>query len=255
MYPYAARRFARRPFRRRLVAAGAVTASLALCGSGVATATDDANPVVVQPDPVAPGDEFSVFDGGNCTGGSGEATFEDADIPKLKLSMLRNQVGGTATVPRSLKPGAYTVTVTCGDGKDGELAPQSDAEREARGDGGAGHGHGEPGTGAHGRARLTFTGTLTVSGGARTGADAGADPDANAESHADAGPKGAADAGADAGTDAGPGQVVPRGGADTGLGGGSGVGTGVTVLGGVLLAGALGWGVVAYLRRPRSGRG
>ncbi|MFJ9850956.1 hypothetical protein [Streptomyces sp. NPDC101150] len=253
MYPYAARRSARRPFRRRLVAAGAVTAFLALCGSGVATAADDANPVVVQPDPVAPGDEFSVFDGGNCTGGSGEATFEDADIPKLKLSMLRNQVGGTATVPRSLKPGAYTVTVTCGDGKDGELAPQSDAEREARGDGGAGHGHGEPGTGAHGRARLTFTGTLTVSGGARTGAgaDVGADPDAGAESHADAGPKGAADAG----TDAGPGQAVPRGGADTGLGGGSGVGTGVTVLGGVLLAGALGWGVAAYLRRPRGGRG
>ncbi|MFI9049025.1 hypothetical protein [Streptomyces sp. NPDC053427] len=236
---------ARRPFRRHPLVAGAATASLALCGSGVATAADDADAVVVQPDPVAPGGEFSVFDGGNCTGETGEATFEGADIPKLKLSMLRNQVGGTGTVPRSVKPGRYTVTLTCGGGKGGELTPQGGAEREARGDGG--HGHGERGTGDRGEARRTFTGTLTVS--VEADVDAGAEPGAGYR--ADAGPKGAPDAGSDAGPD----QAVPKGGARTGLGGGSGVGTGVTVLGGLLLAGAVGWGVVACLRRPRGGRG
>ncbi|MEU3711324.1 hypothetical protein [Streptomyces catenulae] len=101
---------------RNVPATGALAASLALTGAGPVLAAGDAHRAVVQPDPVAPGEEFSVFDGGNCPGESGEATFDGAGIPTMKLSTLRNQVGGTARVPDSVEPGSYKVTVVCGDG-------------------------------------------------------------------------------------------------------------------------------------------
>ncbi|KPC65069.1 hypothetical protein [Streptomyces chattanoogensis] len=217
----------RRSVRRCAALTAAVAASLALGSGGVATASDDTKAVLVQPDPVPPGGEFSVLDGGNCTGGAGEATFDGTDIPRLKLSTLRGQVGGRATVPRSTKPGEYTVTVTC----DGDKGGDRGGDFQLQGDHPPGHGE----HGADGPARRTFTGSLRVSAEAEVGT----------ETNSDVGPEG------DMAKDLG----VPKGGARTGLGGGSGVGTGVTVLGGALLAGAIGWGVAAYVRRPRGGRG
>ncbi|MCZ4118902.1 hypothetical protein [Streptomyces sp. H39-S7] len=109
-----------------------------------------ANPVIVQPNPVAPGGQFSVFDGGNCTGTSGVATFRSTAggsvIPPVTLSMLDNQVGGVGTIPEGTQPGEYEVTVTCKNGS----APKEGS----------------------------FTGTLTVSsrtprGGVQTGLGGG----------------------------------------------------------------------------------
>jgi hypothetical protein len=75
------------------------------------------NPVVIQPDPVAPGGQFSVFDGGNCTGTTGVATFTSRSggsaIPPVTLSTLSNQVGGVGTIPEGTEPGQYEVSVTC----------------------------------------------------------------------------------------------------------------------------------------------
>ncbi|MFJ9410062.1 hypothetical protein [Streptomyces sp. NPDC101393] len=110
---------------RNAPAAGALAASVTLIGGGAAAASDGTNQVVVQPDPVTPGGEFSVFDGGNCPGGTGEAAFDGAGIPTMKLSPLSNQVGGTGTVPEATKPGSYTVTVTCGAGG-GSKAPSAE---------------------------------------------------------------------------------------------------------------------------------
>lgn len=91
-------------------------------GFGLAApASAAANPVVIQPNPVAPGGQFSVFDGGNCKGKEGLATFKTgatgSDIPTVKLATLKNEVGGVGTVPASTKPGAYEVSVVCDDGK------------------------------------------------------------------------------------------------------------------------------------------
>ncbi|MCX5404054.1 hypothetical protein OHA37_09170 [Streptomyces sp. NBC_00335] len=91
----------------------------AAAGSPAAAAAS--NPVVLQPNPVAPGGQFSVFDGGNCKGKEGLATFKTgvtgSSIPTVKLSMLKNEVGGVGTVPASTKPGSYEVSVVCDDGK------------------------------------------------------------------------------------------------------------------------------------------
>lgn len=109
-----------------------------------------ANPVIVQPNPVAPGGQFSVFDGGNCTGTSGVATFRSksggSTIPSVTLSTLDNEVGGVGTVPEGTEPGAYEVSVTCQNGSAHKEGP--------------------------------FTGTLTVSsrtprGGVQTGLGGG----------------------------------------------------------------------------------
>ncbi|MFG2225696.1 hypothetical protein [Streptomyces sp. NPDC048644] len=101
---------------RHAPATGALAASMALTCAGPALAAGGTDSVIIQPDPVSPGEEFSVFDGGRCPGGGGEATFDGAGIPKMKLSMLSNQVGGTGTVPKATEPGTYTVTITCGGG-------------------------------------------------------------------------------------------------------------------------------------------
>ncbi|MDF9813394.1 hypothetical protein [Streptomyces sp. SPB162] len=108
------------------------------------------NPVIVQPNPVAPGGQFSVFDGGNCTGTSGTATFRSktggSAIPPVTLSTLDNQVGGVGTIPEGTEPGEYEVSVTCQSGSAHKEGP--------------------------------FTGTLTVSsrtprGGVQTGLGGG----------------------------------------------------------------------------------
>ncbi|MCM2428282.1 hypothetical protein [Streptomyces sp. RKAG337] len=114
------------------------------------TPVGPANPVIVQPDPVAPGGQFSVFDGGNCSGTSGVATFRSASggsaIPSVNLSTLSNQVGGVGTVPEGTEPGQYEVSVSCQKATTGKQGP--------------------------------FTGTLTVSsrtpkGGVQTGLGGG----------------------------------------------------------------------------------
>ncbi|MGW1379529.1 hypothetical protein ACWD6P_35415 [Streptomyces sp. NPDC002446] len=178
--------------------------------------------VVVQPDTVAPGDTFSVYDGGNCRGEPAEASFGGADIPALPLSSLSSQNGGTAVLPEGIAPGAYPVTVTCGatGGDVGRAEPGGAGDQQRVTDHGTAErapGQGEEG-GEHrgGADRRTFTGTLTVS-------------------------------------DAGDG-VVPRGGSDTGLGGAAHTGSDATALGGVLLLGAAGWGVLTRRRRTRGPR-
>ncbi|WP_190233182.1 MULTISPECIES: hypothetical protein [Streptomyces] len=101
---------------------GAPAAARALRGAGAAVSAGDrgadasgeAHSVTVRPDPVAPGGSFAVFDGGS---GPGEAVFGGAEIPKPAPSPLRNQTGGTGTVPESTGSGAYTVTLLCGGGK------------------------------------------------------------------------------------------------------------------------------------------
>ncbi|MEV0369808.1 hypothetical protein AB0I10_08275 [Streptomyces sp. NPDC050636] len=249
------------PALRYASVAGALAASVTLSGAATATATvtdtasGDPKQVIIQPDAVAPGGDFSVFDGGNCTGESGEASFEGGSIPTLPLSMLNNQVGGTGTVPQTTKPGTYKVTVTCGaaapdrpgeessekpadegaqaygaeqgvqqgTGKDAEQGADEGAEQGAE----QGTEHGAEEGREHGDGQHKFTGTLTVSGTAAGESRTAGDSE----------------------------QVVPGGGSNTGLGGGSGSGlnTGITVLGGTLLAGAVGWAVVIHRRRTRGG--
>ncbi|WP_405740091.1 hypothetical protein OG422_04930 [Streptomyces sp. NBC_01525] len=201
---------------RHAPATGALAASLALTGAGPVLAAGDAHRAVVQPDPVAPGEEFSVFDGGNCPGESGEATFDGAGIPTMKLSMLRNQVGGTGRVPESAEPGSYKVTVVCGEGGkdgghgggagsghdggsghrpgaqqgDGGLMPRSDPGAAGPGaptaDGGLSGGElpdgAFPGSGTPPGDGLPGAGggALPVPGDGTAGAPLGADPDADA---------------------------------------------------------------------------
>ncbi|UNO39093.1 hypothetical protein [Streptomyces sp. MST-110588] len=118
-----------RHFLPQVLGAGAVAATLTLVGAGAANAarsaetSDPAGTVIVQPDPVAPGGEFSVFDGGNCTGRTGLATFGRAGVPAVKLSTLRNQVGGTGTVPAGAAPGSYTVSLVCEKAQGGTEGP------------------------------------------------------------------------------------------------------------------------------------
>src|SRR6266568_1681768 len=71
---------------RATVVGGALVA--AVCAAGTAGAATP-NPIIVQPNPVAPGGFISVFDGGNC------------DFP------------ATGTVPADATPGSYQVSLTC----------------------------------------------------------------------------------------------------------------------------------------------
>ncbi|MCB5911117.1 hypothetical protein [Streptomyces pinistramenti] len=335
---------------RHAPATGALAASVALIGAGPALASGGADSVIVQPAPVSPGEEFSVFDGGRCPGGTGEATFGGAGIPKMKLSMLSDQVGGTGTVPKTTKPGSYTVTITCGGGRggggggggagrDGSGSWGGGTHKPPRGqqdgvvpkgqqdglspDGGAG------GTGAYGR-QAAPGGALPGDGSGAELPDYGAEGAEGAEGAGDAGDLGMPmpgdgagaeppdyGAGADGGlpgTGAGslpPGEQrapapgsptaqagptgavqravaaasgrkmkltgtmtvvaghkgghggghkgghedVPKGGSEAGVGGASGTGVGTTVLGGTLLAGAVGWGLATCRRHATRGGG
>ncbi|PYC84419.1 hypothetical protein C7C46_08015 [Streptomyces tateyamensis] len=103
--------------RARHFAAGSL---LALALGLAAAAPAAANPVVIEPDPVTPGSQFAVFDGGNCDSAGGTATFRSReqgggteDIPAVKLGSLRGLVGAIATVPEHARPGVYDVTVQC----------------------------------------------------------------------------------------------------------------------------------------------
>ncbi|MFI0715767.1 hypothetical protein ACH4SK_35130 [Streptomyces inhibens] len=202
--------------------AGAVTDAVA---EAAPAAGSSSHAVVVQPDPVAPGTAFSVYDGGNCSGDTAEATFDSADIPTMQLSTLSDQVGGTAIMPEGTAPGSYTVTVTCGgragaeqshaayDDESGDPYSARDVNQEA---GDHGDDHGKDRGSDHGDGSKTYTGTVVVSGDAD--------------------------------------EIVPQGGSRTGLGGAAGTGPAATTLGGVLLMGAAGWGALAHRRRARGTR-
>lgn len=198
-------------------ATGTVTGAAAEAGS----APDTADAVVVQPDPVAPGAAFSVSDGGQCSGDTAEATFDDANIPALELAGRSGRLGGTAILPENTAPGSYRVTLTCG-GTSRARQSALDTGRAGSGEDAAvrgedGDDHGSGGGEEYGEqsgdGRKTLTGTMVVSGGAD--------------------------------------QVVPQGGADTGLGGAAGSGGAATTAGGLLLLAAAGWGVLARRRHPR----
>ncbi|MFF7636576.1 hypothetical protein ACFZB9_26010 [Kitasatospora sp. NPDC008050] len=100
----------------------AATGLLALAaGLGCAGTAAAANPVIIEPDPVSPGGQFAVFDGGNCDSAGGQAVFrsheqggsDGQDIPAVKLGSLRGLMGAMATVPEHARPGVYDVTIKC----------------------------------------------------------------------------------------------------------------------------------------------
>lgn len=101
--------------RRALTVLGG-TALAALCAAGPAAAAVP-NPIIIQPNPVAPGGTISVFDGGNCDFPStGTVTFQTdggPGIPVITIGPLQNMIGGTGTVPANVPPGNYQVSLTC----------------------------------------------------------------------------------------------------------------------------------------------
>ncbi|MDH6110745.1 hypothetical protein P3T36_003114 [Kitasatospora sp. MAP12-15] len=101
---------------RHFVGGGVLAVAAAL---GAATAASAAgNPVVIQPNAVTPGSQFTVFDGGNCDSSGGTARFSSRehageDIPAVQLGSLRGLVGAVATVPEQARPGVYQVSIQC----------------------------------------------------------------------------------------------------------------------------------------------
>ncbi|MCX2967882.1 MULTISPECIES: hypothetical protein [Streptomyces] len=104
------------------LAAACAVAVVAVAGpSAGAAAAAEADPgrgVIVQPTRVAPGQEFSVLDGGACAAATGTASFvpppDGERFPDLRLGPLRDMVGGTGVVPEDAAPGYYRVNVVCG---------------------------------------------------------------------------------------------------------------------------------------------
>jgi hypothetical protein len=92
------------------------TALAALSAAGPATAAVP-NPIIIQPNPVAPGGSITVFDGGNCDFPStGTVTFQTGSapgIPVITIGPLQNMIGGTGQIPSSVPPGNYQVSLTC----------------------------------------------------------------------------------------------------------------------------------------------
>ena len=103
---------------RAAVATGVLGGAMAvgLCAAGSAAATVP-NPIIIQPNPVAPGGQISVFDGGNCDFPStGTVTFQTGSgpgIPVITIGPLQNMIGGTGQVPSNVLPGDYQVSLTC----------------------------------------------------------------------------------------------------------------------------------------------
>ena len=123
----------------RAAVVGGATA-VAVCAAGTAGAATP-NPIIVQPNPVAPGGFISVFDGGNCDfPATGTVTFQSSGsvtIPSISISPLQNMIGGTGRIPANATPGSYQVSLTC--------------------------------TTSGGKSEGPFTGTLTVQSGASAG--------------------------------------------------------------------------------------
>ncbi|MGD9486255.1 hypothetical protein WDH52_23955 [Streptomyces sp. TRM70308] len=101
------------------LAAACAVAVVAVAGPPAgAAAADPGRGVIVQPTRVAPGQEFSVLDGGACAAAAGTASFvpppDGERFPDLRLGPLRDMVGGTGVVPEDAAPGYYRVNVVCG---------------------------------------------------------------------------------------------------------------------------------------------
>lgn len=92
------------------------TALAAVCAAGPAAAAVP-NPIIIQPNPVAPGGTISVFDGGNCDFPStGTVTFQTGSspgIPVITIGPLQNMIGGTGQIPADVRPGNYQVSLSC----------------------------------------------------------------------------------------------------------------------------------------------
>ncbi|WP_431780489.1 hypothetical protein [Streptomyces chumphonensis] len=154
-----------------LTAATALAATAVLGAAAGATAADgdgDGGPsgagnergrgVVVQPTRVAPGGDFSVFDGGNCAAETGTASFVPPPggtrLPDLRLEPLSNMIGVVGTLPEDAEPGYYKVTVECGDGA-GPFTGSFTVTKSGRGggDGDTRHEGGDAGAQPRGEAR------------------------------------------------------------------------------------------------------
>lgn len=143
--------------RARHFVGGGVLAVAAALGAATA-ATAAGNPVVIQPEAVTPGSQFTVFDGGNCDGSGGTASFssrehEGEDIPSVRLGSLRGLVGAVATVPEQARPGVYQVSIQCKTVTESQLTAtftvnpsgKSDGKGDGKGDGKSdGKGGGKP---------------------------------------------------------------------------------------------------------------
>ncbi|WP_340559531.1 hypothetical protein [Streptomyces sp. GSL17-111] len=101
-------------------AAGAPAADGDGDGDLPGTGNERGRGVVVQPTRVAPGGDFSVFDGGNCAAETGTASFVPPPggtrLPDLRLEPLSNMIGAVSALPKDAEPGYYKVTVECDDG-------------------------------------------------------------------------------------------------------------------------------------------
>jgi hypothetical protein len=97
----------------RLAAAGLAAASLALAVGPAAQAVTHSGlgVVSVQSNPAAPGRAVWVWDGDQCAGTTGTATSKAFAAP-AKLAPLDNMLGGSTKVAW-VRPGDYSVTVTC----------------------------------------------------------------------------------------------------------------------------------------------
>lgn len=213
-------------------------------------APDASGTVTVQPERVAPGGSFSVYDGGICAGGAAEARFDSPGIPALRLSPTADQAGATTVLPAGVAPGTYRVSVVC-DGAAGTRQHHAvyEAARD-REDGGR-------------TAVKAATGTLTVTDGAllatpvSEGAgtfSGGVDPEDGAPADEALSDDSRLDG---SGLPDDSGGYLPQGGSRTGLGGAAG-GEGdrtAAVLGGLVLLGAAGWGASAHRRRARRAQG
>jgi hypothetical protein len=108
----------KRAARAAAAAAGVLGAAVfaGVCAGGTAAAAVP-NPIIIQPNPVAPGGTISVFDGGNCDFPStGTVTFQTGSgpgIPVITIGPLQNMIGGTGQVPSNVPPGNYQVSLTC----------------------------------------------------------------------------------------------------------------------------------------------
>jgi hypothetical protein len=130
---------------RHFLAGGILAAAASLGAAGPAFA---AGPVVVEPDPISPGGQFAIFDGGGCNSPDGVAGFHakgggGGDLPSVRLASLHNLLGGFGTVPKGARPGTYEVTIKCAKGREKALTGSLTVQRDDSG-------HGDHGSGGYG---------------------------------------------------------------------------------------------------------